>query len=40
MGESLKETILNAIKEMKSMNCDQLKDDRYNKFRRMGVCCQ
>ena len=40
MGESLKETILNAIKEMKALNSDALKEDRYNKFRRMGVFCQ
>ena len=40
IGAGLKETILSAIKEMKNLNSNQLKDDRYNKFRRMGVFCQ
>ena len=40
MGESLKETILSAIKEMRKLNSEELKEDRYNKFRRMGVFCQ
>ena len=37
MGEELKKEILNALDEYKNMSAQQLKDDRYNKFRRMGV---
>ena len=37
MGEELKKEILKAIDEYKDMTPQQLKDDRYNKFRRMGV---
>ena len=37
MGEELKKEILKAIDEYKDMTPQQLKDDRYSKFRRMGV---
>lgn len=40
IGSSLKETILKAINELKNEQPDKLKEDRYNKFRRMGVFCQ
>ena len=40
IGNSLKETILNAINELKNETPSKLKEDRYNKFRRMGVFCQ
>lgn len=36
-AENLKKTVLESINSMKSMSGDKLKDDRYNKFRRMGV---
>ena len=37
MGEELKKELLAALDEYKNMSPQQLKDDRYNKFRRMGV---
>ena len=37
MGNELKKTLLSALDEMKKMTPAQLKEDRYNKFRRMGV---
>lgn len=37
MGEELKKEILKALNEYKNMSAQKLKDDRYNKFRRMGV---
>ena len=37
MGEELKKEILSALDEFKNMSVQELKDDRYNKFRRMGV---
>ena len=37
MGDELKKEILKALDEYKNMTPQQLKDDRYNKFRRMGV---
>ena len=37
MGNELKKEILSALGEFKNMSVQQLKDDRYNKFRRMGV---
>lgn len=36
-GKALTDTILKSLKELSKMNALQLKDDRYNKFRRMGV---
>ncbi len=39
-ANSLKETVMNAINELKSLNSDKLREERYNKFRRMGVFCQ
>lgn len=40
IGKNLKETILKAINELKNEKPSKLKDERYNKFRRMGVFCQ
>ncbi len=40
IGNELKNTILSAINELKDINPNKLRDDRYNKFRRMGVFCQ
>ncbi len=37
MANEIKTTILAALDEMKEMTPQQLKDDRYDKFRRMGV---
>lgn len=36
----LKNTVLSSINELKNKNSNKLKDDRYNKYRRMGVFCQ
>ena len=38
-AHDLKSTILNAINDLKSINSKKLREDRYNKFRRMGVFC-
>ena len=40
IGKDLQETILKAINELKNETPSKLKEDRYNKFRRMGVFCQ
>ncbi len=40
IGNELKSTILKSIKELKNIKPEKLKNDRYNKFRRMGVFCQ
>lgn len=40
IGNELKSTILKAIDELKTIEPNKLKDDRYNKYRRMGVFCQ
>lgn len=40
IGKNLQETILKAINELKNEAPSKLKEDRYNKFRRMGVFCQ
>ena len=40
IGKNLQETILKAINELKNETPSKLKEDRYNKFRRMGVFCQ
>lgn len=40
ISKELKSTITKAIKELKQINPDDLKNERYNKFRRMGVFCQ
>ncbi len=37
MTESLKATILESLKELSKMSADELKKDRYDKFRRMGA---
>lgn len=37
---ALKNTILSSINELKTKNANELKDERYNKYRRMGVFCQ
>ncbi len=39
-AKALKETVMNAINELKPLNSDKLREERYNKFRRMGVFCQ
>lgn len=39
-ANNLKETILKAIDELKTLNPEKLRDERYNKFRRMGVFCR
>lgn len=36
-GNELKNEILNSVNELKKMTPQELKDDRYNKFRRMGI---
>lgn len=40
IGKNLQEAILKEINELKDTAPDKLKEDRYNKFRRMGVFCQ
>ena len=40
IGKNLQEAILKAINELKDTAPDKLKEERYNKFRRMGVFCQ
>jgi acetyl-CoA carboxylase carboxyl transferase subunit alpha len=40
MGNSLKKTIVKALKELKENDAETLRNERYNKFRRMGVFCQ
>lgn len=40
MGNDLKETIMRAIYELKDVKGKALREDRYNKYRRMGVFCQ
>lgn len=37
IGQELKKDILAALEELKNMSPEELKSDRYNKFRRMGV---
>ena len=37
MAESLKATIMESLDELSKMSADELKTDRYNKFRRMGA---
>jgi len=40
IGNELKSTVLKAIDELKNVDSEQLRNNRYNKFRRMGVFCQ
>lgn len=40
MAANLKDTILSSIDELKGFKAKDLKNERYNKFRRMGVFCQ
>jgi acetyl-CoA carboxylase carboxyl transferase subunit alpha len=40
MGADLKATILSAINELENVEPSKLREERYNKFRRMGVFCQ
>lgn len=40
IGKNLQEAILKSINELKGTAPDKLKEERYNKFRRMGVFCQ
>ncbi len=37
MADNLKETILSSLNELSRMSAEELKIDRYNKFRRMGA---
>lgn len=37
IGAELKKDILASLEELKKMSPEQLKNDRYDKFRRMGV---
>ena len=37
MADNLKETILSSLNELSKMSAEELKIDRYNKFRRMGA---
>lgn len=37
IGNELKKDILHSINELKTMSAEELKNDRYDKFRRMGV---
>ena len=39
-GNNLKTAIVKAMNELKKLPSDKLKEERYNKFRRMGVFCQ
>ena len=40
IGSDLKKAIMDSINELKNVEPNKLRDDRYNKFRRMGVFCQ
>ena len=40
MAKELKKSLLNALDEYKNMTAEELKKDRYDKFRRMGVFAQ
>ena len=40
MAKELKKSLLNALDEYKNMTPEELKKDRYDKFRRMGVFAQ
>ena len=40
MGKELKNAIIKEINELKDIEPETLRDERYNKFRRMGVFCQ
>ena len=40
IGKELKSAIVNSINELKTVEPNELKNNRYNKFRRMGVFCQ
>ncbi len=40
MGKELKNAIIKEINELKGIEPETLRNERYNKFRRMGVFCQ
>ena len=40
VAANLKTTVMNAINELKHKDPALLREERYNKFRRMGVFCQ
>lgn len=40
MAQNLKAALLESLSELKPIKAEQLKEDRYNKFRRMGVFTQ
>ena len=39
-AKNLKDMVMKAVDELKGSEPDKLRNDRYNKFRRMGVFCQ
>lgn len=39
-AKNLKDMVMKAVDELKGTEPDKLRNDRYNKFRRMGVFCQ
>lgn len=40
MADDLKSTVINAVKDLKNIEHSKLRENRYNKFRKMGVFCQ
>lgn len=40
MADNLKSVIVRALKDLENKNPEKLRDERYNKFRRMGVFCR
>ena len=40
IADNLKSTLINSIRELKELKSDKLKEERYNKFRKMGVFCR
>ena len=40
MADRLKSTLIKSIEELKAIKPKELREERYNKFRRMGVFCQ
>ena len=39
MAQNLKEKILDSINELENKSSEELKNERYKKFRQMGVFC-
>ena len=40
MADRLKTTLIKSVEELKAVKPKELREERYNKFRRMGVFCQ